>query len=62
LLEKSFGRADSLVKKAFEIDFNDVTSQCSDVGTGICWMDDYALKLSFDLAHIDFLAGYFLSN
>lgn len=59
-MEKAFGRSNSLVDLAKEIDFNDVTSECTKISTGIISIYLNALVLSLDLACVDVLEANFL--
>jgi len=62
LLEEAFGWADSLVKLADEIDLDNITSERTEVGSGVIGSNFDALVLSLDLASVNVLEGNFLGD
>jgi hypothetical protein len=62
LLEESLGGANSLVEEALKVDLNYVTSEGSDEGGSIGWINNNALEFTLDLAHVDFLGRDLLGD
>lgn len=62
LLEKALGGANTLVEAALKVDFNDVTSQSTEVRTGVGGVNANALVLALNLTHVDVLVSYLLGN
>jgi len=62
LLEKTLGGANALVEAAFEVDFDDVSGEGTEVGGGVSGVNNNALELALNLTHVDILVADLLGD